>query len=401
MEDKTKLVSAGRPHKRPQHPVNMPVERASTILFSSYEDYQEGMKQIAYGRLGTSTHRALEEAVTALEGGHETRLAPSGLQACVLAITAFVSSGDHVLMVDNAYDPTRKFCERVLERFNVQVTYFNPLLGAQIEDFVQENTKVIFAESPGSLTFEVQDLPALAKIADTHHIKLIVDNTWAAGYFLKPIALGAHVSVQAATKYLVGHSDALLGTITSADEETAEKIYYSLLAFGANTSADDAWLTLRGMRTLAPRLARHETSGLKLAKWLSRRPEVETVLHPAFKSCPGHAIWKRDFTGSSGLFSVVLKPVDENGLKAFFNGLKLFGMGFSWGGFESLCIHSNPARNRTAVPWIAEGPLLRFHAGLEDIADLLTDLERGFTLMANARQDGASKRKSAEEDNGK
>jgi len=191
--------------------------------------------------------------------------------------------------------------------------------------------------------------------------------------------------VQAATKYIVGHSDCLIGTITSADDETAEKIYYSLLAIGANTSADDAWLALRGLRTLAARLERHQETGLKLAKWLAKRAEVETVLHPAMKSCPGHAIWKRDFTGSCGLFSVILKPVDEKSLKTFFNALRLFGMGFSWGGFESLCIHSRPEKNRTAVPWKHEGPLLRFHAGLEDTSDLLTDLERAFTLMASAR----------------
>ncbi len=384
MKQKTKLVTAGRPHKRPQHPVNMPVERASTILFPTYNDYLEGVKTIAYGRLGTSTHRALEEAVTALEGGLETRLAPSGLQACIVAILAFVKSGDHILMVDNVYDPTRKFCQRFLERFQVDVTYFDPLIGEDITSLIRPNTKVIFAESPGSLTFEVQDIPALAKAAHDHGAKLIIDNTWAAGYFLKPISLGADVSVQAATKYIVGHSDCLLGTITSADEETAQKIYYSQLALGTNTSADDAWLALRGLRTLGPRLERHEASGLKLAKWLSKRPEIDTVLHPAFKTCPGHALWKRDFTGSTGLFSVVLKPVPQEAIKAFFDGLSVFGMGFSWGGYESLCIHSKPENNRTATTWDKEGPLLRFHAGLEDVSDLLTDLEKGFTLMAAA-----------------
>jgi len=384
-------VAAGRPHQRPQHPVNVPVERASTILFPTYEDYQKGIKKISYGRLGTSTHRALEETVTALEGGYETRLAPSGLQACCAAILAFVKAGDHVLMVDNVYDPTRKFCKRFLDRFNVEVTYFDPLIGAKISDLVRENTKVIFAESPGSLTFEVQDLKAFARVAEKTNAVLIVDNTWATGYFCKPISLGAHVSVQAATKYLVGHSDCLIGTITSADEETASKIFYSLLAIGANTSADDAWLALRGMRSLSARLERHQETGLKLAKWLGKRPEVDKLLHPAFKSCPGHDIWKRDFSGASGLFSVVLKPVPPQGITAFFNGLKLFGMGFSWGGFESLCIHSRPEQYRTAVPWQEQGPLLRFHAGLEDINDLLTDLDRGFTLMAAANEKSQKK----------
>lgn len=392
MEDKTKLVASGRPHQRPEHPVNTPVERASTILFSTYDDYLEGMKRISYGRLGTSTHRALEEAITALEGGHETRLAPSGLQACTAAILAFVSSGDHILMTDNVYDPTRKFCERFLERFGVSVTYFDPLIGSGIEGLIEDNTKVIFAESPGSLTFEVQDLRAFAKVADAKDVTLIVDNTWAAGYFLKPLSLGAHVSLQAATKYIVGHADCLIGTITSIDEQTARNIYYSLLAIGANTSADDAWLALRGLRTLSVRLERHQETGLKLAKWLAKRPEVATVLHPAMKSCPGHAIWKRDFSGASGLFSVILNPVEEKALKVFFNGLTMFGMGFSWGGYESLCIYSKPEKNRTAVPWEADGPLLRFHAGLEDINDLLTDLERGFTLMAQATRKTTPKR---------
>ena len=389
MENKTKLIASGRPHQRPEHPVNMPVERASTILFPTYNDYLEGKKKIAYGRLGTSTHRALEEAVTALEGGYETRLAPSGLQACTAAILAFVKAGDHILVVDNVYDPTRKFCDRFLTRFGVEVTYFDPSLGAKLKELVRKNTKVIFAESPGSLTFELQDLRAFAKIANDHKATLIVDNTWSAGYFCKPISLGAHVSVQAATKYLVGHSDCLVGTITSSDEFTASKIYYSLLAIGSNVSADDAWLALRGLRTLSPRLERHQATGLKLAKWLDKRPEVQTVLHPALKSCPGHNLWKRDFTGASGLFSVILKPVEMKALKAFFDNLKLFGMGFSWGGFESLCIHSEPQYNRSAVPWTSEGPLLRFHAGLEDINDLLTDLESGFTLMAAARKKDA------------
>lgn len=386
MDEKTKLIAAGRPHNKTQHPVNMPVERASTILFPTYDAYLQGMKDIAYGRLGTSTHRAFEEAVSVLEGGFETRLAPSGLQACTVAILAFVSAGDHVLMTDSAYDPTRKFCDRFLKRFGVEVTYYDPMLGADIADLMQDNTKVIFTESPGSLTFEVQDIPAIAKIAHERGAKVLVDNTWGAGYYYKPITLGADVSIQAATKYIVGHSDCLIGTITSADEETALKIYYSLLALGVNTSADDAWLALRGLRTLAQRLERHEKTGLKLARWLAKRPEVETVLHPALKSCPGHTIWKRDFTGASGLFSIVLKdPVSDAGIKAFFDGLRVFGMGFSWGGFESLCIHSKPENNRTAVPWEHEGPLFRLHAGLESVDDLLTDLDRAFTLMASAQ----------------
>ena len=386
MKDNTKLAASGRPHQRPAHPVNMPVERASTILFPTYDDYLEGARTINYGRLGTSSHRALEEAVTALEGGYETRLAPSGLQACNAAILAFVEAGDHVLMTDATYDPTRKFCEKFLKRFGVETTFYDPLATKEdISALMRANTKVIFAESPGSLTFEVQDIPGLAEAAHEGGAVLVVDNTWSGGYFCKPLALGADVSVQAATKYLVGHADCLVGTLTSANEQIAKKIYYALLQLGSNVSADDAYLALRGMRTLATRLSRHEENALALAKWLSKRSEVERIIHPAHRTCPGHNIWKRDFTGSSGLFGVILKPVSLPALKAFFNTFKLFGIGFSWGGFESLCVHVRPENYRTATSWEEEGPVLRFHAGLEDIDDLKIDLERAFAAMQQAQ----------------
>ncbi|MEO0879811.1 MAG: cystathionine beta-lyase [Pseudomonadota bacterium] len=385
MKATTKLLSAGRPHHRPSHPVNHGVERASTYLFPSYDDFIEGSKAITYGRLGGTNHRALEEAVNILEGGFETRLASSGLQACIAAILAFVEAGDHVLIADSVYDPTRKFCDRFLKRFGVSVEYYDPMIGDGLSALMTEKTKVVFAESPGSLTFEVQDLKALSDAAHAGGAKLIVDNTWAAGYFLKPIALGADVSIQAATKYLVGHADCLVGTITSADEECAKAIFYALLQLGSNVSADDAWLALRGVRTLALRLALHEENGLKLAKWLTKRSEVARVLHPALKTCPGHNIWKRDFTGSTGLFGAVLKPADLPALKAFFNAFKLFGMGFSWGGYESLAIHVRPERNRTATAWSEDGPVVRFHAGLEDFDDMTNDLEAAFAAMAAAQ----------------
>lgn len=385
MKDKTKLIAAGRPRKKPAHPVNPPVERASTYLFPTYDDYIDGGRKITYGRLGGPTHRALEETITTLEGGVATRLAPSGLQAVNAALLAFVSAGDRILMTDSAYDPTRKFCERFLARFGVETAFYDPLIGADIAGLMTPNTRVVFAESPGSLTFETQDLPALASAAHKAGARLIVDNTWAAGICLKPIALGADVVVHAGTKYFSGHSDCLIGSITSANEDCAEAIYQSLLQIGSNVSADDAYLTLRGMRTLGVRMAAHEASGLALAKWLAKRPEVKTVLHPAFKSSPGHLKWKRDFTGASGLFGVVLHPVSKPALKAFFNALRMFGMGFSWGGFESLCIHVHPEKNRSATPWGEEGPVLRLHAGLEDIDDLVGDLERGFAAMKSAK----------------
>lgn len=390
MDDKTKLITAGRPHWRPAHPVNTPVERTSTILFPTYDDFIEGKRKITYGRLGTSSHRALEEAITALEGGLETRLAPSGLQACVAAILAFVEAGDTVLMSDGVYDPTRKFAEKFLKKFNVETIFFDPTIGADIDALITPKTKVVFAESPSSLTFEVHDLPAIAAVAHANGAKVIVDNTWSAGVYFKPLSHGADVSIQACTKYLSGHSDCLLGSITSCDETSAKKIFYSLLQLGSNVSADDAFLTLRGMRTLMARLPMHQETGLKLAKWLTKRPEVQRVLHPAIKQTPGHQFWKRDFTGSTGLFGVLLHPVETPGLKAFFNALRLFSMGFSWGGFESLCIEVDPEANRSAKPWQEEGPLLRIHAGLEAANDLITDLDTAFKAMEVARNDQIS-----------
>ena len=383
MKEPTKLVAAGRPKKRPFHPVNPPVERASTYLFPTYDDFVEGGRNIVYGRLGGPTHRALEETITVLEGGVETRLASSGLQAVNAALLAFVRAGDKILVVDTAYDPTRKFCERFLARFGVETVFYDPLRG--VDDLMTPAVKAIFAESPGSLTFEVQDIPALAKIAREHGARLIVDNTWSAGVHFKPIAVGAHVSVEAGTKYFSGHSDCLIGSISSADEDTAKLIFQSLLQLGSNVSADDAYLTLRGLRTLAARMPVHEANGLALARWLAKRPEVERVLCPALRRTAGRAIWKRDFSGASGLFGVVLKPVSNPSLKAYFNALRHFGMGYSWGGFESLCVHVHPEKNRSATRWTAEGPVLRFHAGLEHIDDLTADLERAFAAMRSAR----------------
>lgn len=385
MKQETQLIAAGRPHRRPAHPVNHPVERASTFLFPTYDDFLESTRNVIYGRLGTCNHRALEETINILEGGFETRLAPSGLAAVNYSILAFCEAGDHVLVADTVYDPVRKFCDRFLKRFGVETTYYDPLMGDDIASLITPRTKAIVAESPGSLTFEVQDLPALARAANAAGVRLIVDNTWGAGYFYKPLALGAHVSVQSGTKYLAGHADCLIGSISSADEATAKAIFQALLQLGSNVSADDAFLTLRGMRTLAARLGRHQETGLKLAKWLARRPEVDRVLHPALKSCPGHATWKRDFSGACGLFGVVLKPVPPAALRGFFNALKLFGIGFSWGGFESLCVLVHPEASRTVKPWSEAGATLRFHAGLEDADDLIAELERAFAAMEAAK----------------
>lgn len=386
MKDDTKIIAAGRPHRRPFHPVNPVVERASTFIFPTVADFREGSANITYGRLGTSTHRALEEAITLLEGGYETRLAPSGLQACVAAILAFVEAGDHVLMADCVYDPTRKFCDRFLKRFGVETTYFAPDAPVdEIAAMFTDKTRVLFIESPGSLTFEVQDLPALSEQAHKRAITVVADNTWSGGYFCKPLSLGADVSVQAVTKYIAGHSDCLLGSITSSDDRTAKKVFHALLQLGSNVSADDAYLALRGIRTLGARMKQHEANGLALAKWLKKRPEIDTILHPAFKSCPGHSTWKRDFSGASGLFSIVLEPIEQKSLEALLNTFKLFGLGFSWGGFESLCIPSQPEKVRTASKLSYSGPLLRVHAGLEDIDDMIADWENAFLAAAAKR----------------
>lgn len=383
MKEETKLLAAGRPHRRPHHPVNQPVERASTYLFPTYDDFADGARNIVYGRLGTPTHRALEEAVNLLEGGYETRLAPSGLAAVNYALLAFCQAGDQILVADSVYDPVRKFCDGFLARFGVETIYYDPLIGADISALLTPRVKAVLIESPGSLTFEVQDVAAIC--ASTHKVgaKVIVDNTWSAGCFFKPLRHGADVSVQAGTKYIAGHADLLIGTMTCADEGAARAVFKTLLQLGANVSADDAYLTLRGLRTLKTRMSRHEATGLKLAKWLSKRPEVERVLHPALKSCPGHAIFKRDFTGSSGLFGVVMKPLAAGQIKAFFNALKIFGVGYSWGGFESLCVHVRPLR--TADPWLETGPVFRFSAGLEDADDLIADIDRALAAMTVAK----------------
>lgn len=388
VKDETGLVANGRPEAGSPNdraiPVNPPVERASTILFPTYADYLDGVRSVRYGRFGTQTHRAFEASVTALEGGHSTRIAPSGLLAVTASILAFVKAGDHVLITDSAYDPTRTFAEKFLRRFGVDVDYYEPSLGAGLANFVRDRTKVIFAESPGSVTFEVQDLRALAHVAGGAGAALIVDNTWSGGLLLKPLALGASVSVQAGTKYLAGHSDVMIGTITSADERTAGLVYDSLSQIGSAASPDDVYLAHRGMRTLALRMRRCGETGLALARWLEGRPETTRVMHPALESFPGHEIWKRDFSGASGLFSFVMPPMSERAIAAFFDSLTLFGIGFSWGGYESLAVRVRPERARSAAPWTDPGPVVRLHAGLEDAEDLKADLDQAFAAMARA-----------------
>jgi len=376
----TRLAHAGRDPEHFHGFVNTPIYRGSTILFPTAAALEANEQEFTYGRLGTPTVRALEEAIAELEGGHATRLTPSGLSAIATTFLALLSAGDHLLVTDAVYRPTRRFCDQVLARLGVEITYYDPLIAAGIKDLTKPNTKVVFAESPGSQTFEVQDIPAIAKAAHEAGAVVVLDNTWATPLFFKSFAHGADVSIQAATKYIVGHADAMLGAIT------ASKAMWPVIArtheeLGLCVGPEDAYLGLRGLRSLGVRLARHQASAIALAEWLKSRPEVARVIHPALPSDSGHAIWKRDFTGSSGLFAVVLKPAPKKAVAAMLDGLDLFGMGYSWGGFESLMIPFDPSTYRTATEWHAEGPALRLHVGLEDLDDLKADLEAGFARL--------------------
>jgi cystathionine beta-lyase len=377
----TRLAHAGREPGRYHGFVNPPIFRGSTVLFPTVARLEANDQAYTYGRLGTPTVRALEEAVAELEGGYRTLLTPSGLSAIATTLLALLSAGDHVLVSDSVYRPNRRFCDQVLKRLGVETTYYDPLIGGGIKDLIKKTTRVVFAESPGSQTFEVQDLPALAAAAHAAGARVVMDNTWATPLYFQPFALGADVSIQAATKYIVGHADAMLGAITTT-EAMWPVISRTHEDLGLCTGPEDVYLGLRGLRSLGVRLARHQASALEIARWLGDRPEVSRVLHPALPSDPGHALWKRDFTGSSGLFAVVLKPAAAEAVAAMLDGLELFGMGYSWGGFESLILPFDPSEYRTATKWRGEGPALRLHIGLEDVDDLKADLDAGFARLA-------------------
>jgi len=366
--------------------VNPPVYRASTILFPTVAEWEASRDPsrrfdvVRYGQLGTPTTFALEEAIAALEGGYRAMLLPSGLAAVTTALLALLRSGDHLLMVDSAYAPTRHFCTAILPRFGITTTFYDPCAGGDIVRLVRPETKVVFVESPGSLTFEVQDVPAIAAVAHAAGAVVVMDNSWATPYFFPAMEHGVDVSIVAATKYIAGHSDVMLGTITTT-EPLFEPVRSMVAELGYCVSPDDAFLALRGLRTLGLRLERHERSALRVAQWLAQRPEVARVLYPALPGDPGHAIWKRDFRGASGLLAMVLHPVPKAAVDAMLNALELFGMGASFGGFESLAIPMDPAPLRSATRWPGDGPYLRLHVGLEDVDDLIADLERGFDRL--------------------
>jgi len=388
MREETKVVHSGLHPERHQGAVNPPVFHASTILSETVEEYRRKRKEwqqdlpgTYYGRFGTPTMEALQEAIAALEGGHRCVLYPSGLAACAGALLAFLSAGDHLLVSDSVYGPTRNLARGLLKRFGVSTTFFDPLVGRGIESLIQPDTRVIYLESPGSLTFEVQDVPAIAEVARRRGITTVIDNTWATPLYFKPLTHGVDISVQSATKYIVGHSDAMLGAITCT-KEAWPKLRSSTYELGQTAGPDDVYLGHRGLRTLAVRLKAHWETGVSLAQWIARQPEVDRVLHPALPGDPGHAIWKRDFTGASGLFGVVLKEgVTDRALCAMIDGLELYGIGSSWGGYESLIVPFDPREARNATQWPHQGLCFRIHAGLENAEDLTADLEAGFERL--------------------
>jgi cystathionine beta-lyase len=367
--------------------VNPPVCHASTILFHTLDElrsYHGGpYPKSGYGRFGTATAQALEAAIARLDGADHALAVSSGLAAIVHALLAFLGSGDHVLMVDSVYSSTRQFCKDELTRLGIAVTYYDPTDVDAIAALMQDNTRVVYVESPGSLTFEMQDVRAIAAIAHQRGAVVIADSTWATPLYFCPFEHGIDVSIHAATKYLAGHSDVMVGAMTcrAGHWPALVRIYKNL---GACVSPDDCYLALRGLRTLAVRLRQHHATSLELARWLQQRPEVERVIHPALPEDAGHALWQRDMPGAGGVFAVLLRPVSQTALAAMLDGLELFRMGYSWGGFESLILPVYPEKMRTRPRWTHAGPTLRIHAGLEHVNDLIRDLERGFERLKRA-----------------
>lgn len=364
--------------------VNPPVIHASTVCFESTEVMHSGSAPYHYGRRGTPTTDALTSALTDLEGAAGTVLTPSGLAACSLALLAAVKTGDHILITDSVYQPTRHFSSTVLEPMGIEVEYYDPLIGSDIASLFKDNTTVVFTEAPGSQTFEMQDIPAIAKVAHEKGALVILDNTWGTPLHFKSFEKGVDITIQAGTKYIVGHSDVMLGTV-SANEKAWPRLIEVHGAMGYHVGPNDVYLALRGLRTMGVRLAQHQKSALEIAKWLETRPEVERVLYPALESDPGHALWKRDFTGACGLFGVILKDASKAQACALLDSLELFGLGYSWGGFESLALYANPSTSRTATEWNESGALIRLHIGLENVNDLKADLENGLAALAAAK----------------
>ncbi len=394
MKDATILTHAGRAPLRVGAPVNMPVHRASTILSPSLEEFEanesgEAMfRNVCYGALGTENAFALCEAVNQLEQGAGSVVTSSGLAACTQSLLAFVGAGDHVLMPDSVYGPQRMFCETILRRYGVETTFYDPCIGEEIDILIKANTRVVYIESPGSLTFEMQDIPAIAKTAHAHGAITIMDNTWAGPLYFKPLAAGVDICVEAATKFISGHSDLVMGIITARTESLYRRIRSFCIQMGEIASPDDCYMALRGLRTMKVRMETQFRHALELAQWLEQRPEVMRVLYPPLESDPGHRLWKRDFTGAGALFSIVLPKTKAKVIAAMMNGYRMFRIGASWGGYDSLVEHCHPQRsalNRIEPVWNADNcTLVRFAIGLEDPEDLKDDLEEGFSRLRSA-----------------
>lgn len=367
---------------------NPPLWRASTILYQDLAEMEARERAVQtdadvlyYGRKGTPPVFMLQDAITRLEGGHRSLVFPSGLAACTAALMATLKAGDHLLITDSAYGPTRQAAQQLLPRWGVEVTFFAPTLPADaLAALFKPNTKLVFLESPGSHTFEVQDIPAIAAVAHARGARVAVDNTWATPLYCQPLQLGADLVIHAATKYIGGHSDATIGTVTANRDAWPDLKRYTW-GMGLTAGAEEVYAALRGLRTLATRMAAHDAAGRKVAAWLAARPEVEAVLHPALPQAPGHDLWQRDFSGAASLFAVVFKPVTEERFRAAVDALQLFKLGFSWGGFESLVVPIAPAKYRDCTPWPYSGPAVRLHIGLEAVDDLLADLEQAFVRL--------------------
>jgi len=389
MKLRTRLVQRGRTARSNPGTVNIPVARASTVTFESIADMQEVQRRFdadepipTYGMLNMPLRVAFEELMVELEGGHRAVTLPSGLAANAVAIMACASAGEHMLVTDSVYAPVRRFCLRTMARYGVETTFYDPLVGEGIAGLIRPNTRVVYVESPGSHTFEMQDIPAIAKAAHARGAAVIHDNAWATGVFYRSFDHGADIVVQPGTKYPAGHSDVIIGSVV-ANERYWPRVRDVSRDFGQMASPDDIFLAMRGMRTLEVRLRQHEKSAMHVARWLEKHPAVRRVLYPALESDPGHAIWKRDYLGATGLFGVELEPCSDRALAAFVDGLELFALGYSWGGFESLVVPQNIQKARSVQPWKG-GPLIRLHVGLEDADDLCADLGRGLERLRSA-----------------
>ncbi len=385
----TRLITGGRRKEWTGAVVNPPVWRASTHLYDTVADLRAGLKnnedgRFFYGRRGSPTQWALSEALTEMEpGAHGTMLFPSGVAAIACALLSVLRPGDVLLMADSSYDPTRSYADAFLKQWGVETRYYDPMVGAGIAELICDKTRAIMMESPGSLTFEVQDIPAICAVAKEHGIITLLDNTWAASYFLQALELGVDISILASTKYIVGHSDVMIGSVTT-HEKYWTRLRRTAQRLGQVVSPDDAYLALRGLRTLDVRMRQHQQGGLAVGRWLAEQPQVATVLHPALPDCPGHEHWKRDFSGTAGLFSFVMDGGDEAAIAALIDDLELFGIGYSWGGYESLALPVDPAPDRTATRWQGAGPVIRLNIGLEDPDDLIADLAKGLERYQKA-----------------